>query len=58
MACLDLHYHVTIHEHVQGRMQESKEVYTALALSELQDESDSRDSVLSCDLEEGTYLHI
>ena len=56
VACQDLHYHVTIHEHVQGRMQESKEVYTAVALSELQDESGSRDSDSTFDLEEGIYL--
>ena len=42
MACLDLHYYVTVHEHVQGRKQEKREAYTALALSELQ-KRDNRD---------------
>ena len=40
MACLDLHYSVTVHEHVQGRKKEEKEVYTPICLNQLQDERD------------------
>ena len=40
VACLDLHYSVTLHEHVQGREQEKKEVYTPICLNQLEGERD------------------
>ena len=42
MACLDLHYYVTVHENLKKR-QEQKETHLPMALGDLHDEEDDTD---------------
>ena len=41
VACLDLHYSVTIHQNVLCRKEKQEETYTPIALRDLDDDSDS-----------------
>lgn len=42
VACLDLHYYVTVHEHVQ-HTSDKKETHMSIALSDLQDDHETID---------------
>ena len=40
MACLDLHYYVTVHENVQKKRENKNETHMPIALGELRDDSE------------------